>query len=151
MSGNCPFQKLDRQLLAAELNYVSGRNSSEPGLERALIWYAEYVRNFAGGGAAGQGTVAAHVAARIGGRRLGHKRVPVNRLAIAAVMVGLLLGTLGLGHADTVTFLQRTSGGGGWYTWQYRYNRTDSTGRQLPDLRCRGPCQQRLGPLRDRY
>jgi len=54
MSGNCPFQKLDRQLLAAELNYVSGRNSSEPGLERALIWYAEYVRNFAGGGAAGQ-------------------------------------------------------------------------------------------------
>jgi len=58
---------------------------------------------------------------------LRHKRVPVNRLAIAAVIVGLLLGTLGLGHADTVTFLQRTSGGGGWYTWQHRYNRTDST------------------------
>jgi len=46
MSGNCPLQKLDRQLLAAELNYVSGYNSSEPGLERAVIWYAEYVLNY---------------------------------------------------------------------------------------------------------
>jgi len=45
MSGNSPIAKLERQLLAAELNYVSGYTSSEPGLERAIIWYAEYVRN----------------------------------------------------------------------------------------------------------
>ncbi len=51
----------------------------------------------------------------------------MNRLTIAAVIVGLLLGTLGLVHADTVTFLGRTEAGGGWYNWQYRYNRTDST------------------------
>lgn len=45
-SGNCPVQKLDRQLLAAELNWVSGYNSSEPALEGAILWYAEWVRNY---------------------------------------------------------------------------------------------------------
>ncbi|MBD3292814.1 MAG: hypothetical protein GF393_07795 [Armatimonadia bacterium] len=45
-SGNCPVQKLDRQLLAAELNWVSGYSSSEPALEGAILWYAEWARNY---------------------------------------------------------------------------------------------------------
>jgi hypothetical protein len=28
------------------LNYVSGYSSSEPALEGAILWYAEWVRNF---------------------------------------------------------------------------------------------------------
>lgn len=45
MSGNTPEAKLLRHLLAAELNYVSGRGSSMPELEWALLWYGEYVAN----------------------------------------------------------------------------------------------------------
>ncbi|MFW6155823.1 MAG: MSCRAMM family protein [Armatimonadota bacterium] len=44
-SGNRPLQKLDRQLLAGELNWVSDFNSSMPEMERAILWYAEWVRN----------------------------------------------------------------------------------------------------------
>ncbi|MGD9496885.1 MAG: collagen binding domain-containing protein [Armatimonadota bacterium] len=45
LSGNGPLARLDRQLLAAELNWVSGNTSSMPELERAILWWAEYVRN----------------------------------------------------------------------------------------------------------
>jgi len=45
LSDNCPLQKLDRQLLAAELNVVSGYSSSMPQLEAAMLWWAEYVHN----------------------------------------------------------------------------------------------------------
>lgn len=51
MSGNSPLAKLDRQLLAAELNWVSGFNSSMPELERAMLWWAEWVRNYDPGSA----------------------------------------------------------------------------------------------------
>jgi len=44
-SGNSPTAKLARQLLAAELNWVSGYSSSEPALEAAILWYAEWVYN----------------------------------------------------------------------------------------------------------
>jgi len=45
LSGNSPLEKLDRHLLAAELNWVSGYSSSMPKLERVVLWWAEYVRN----------------------------------------------------------------------------------------------------------
>ncbi len=45
LSGNSPVQKLERQLLAAELNQVSGFNSSMPELEEAILFYAEWVSN----------------------------------------------------------------------------------------------------------
>ncbi|MEA3400898.1 MAG: SdrD B-like domain-containing protein [Armatimonadota bacterium] len=44
-SGNSPMAKLYRQLLAAELNWVSGRSSSMLKLEAMVLWYAEYVAN----------------------------------------------------------------------------------------------------------
>ncbi|NLO04680.1 MAG: hypothetical protein GX131_02505 [candidate division WS1 bacterium] len=44
-SGNSPVARLERQLLAGELNYVSGFSSNMPGLEYAMIWWAEYVIN----------------------------------------------------------------------------------------------------------
>jgi len=46
-SGNSPFARLTRQLLAAELNYVSVvYRSNKPDLELVLISYAEYVCNY---------------------------------------------------------------------------------------------------------
>lgn len=45
-SGNEPTARLARQLLAAELNWVSGFNSSEPGLEELMLWWAEWVYNY---------------------------------------------------------------------------------------------------------
>ena len=44
-SGNEPMDKLLRQLLAAELNWVSGFSSSMPGLEAAILWWGEWVAN----------------------------------------------------------------------------------------------------------
>jgi len=44
-SGNRPLDKLLRQLLAAELNWVSGYSSSMPKLEWAIIWWGEWVVN----------------------------------------------------------------------------------------------------------
>lgn len=44
-SGNTPIAKLHRQLLAAELNWVSGFNSSMPELEAMIYWYAEWIAN----------------------------------------------------------------------------------------------------------
>ncbi len=44
-SGNRPIDKLLRQLLAAELNWVSGFSSSMPKLEWAIIWWGEWVAN----------------------------------------------------------------------------------------------------------
>ncbi|MGC9318772.1 MAG: SdrD B-like domain-containing protein [Armatimonadota bacterium] len=44
-SRNSPMVRLYRQLLAAELNWVSGRTSSMPKLEAMVLWYGEYVAN----------------------------------------------------------------------------------------------------------
>jgi len=46
LSGNSPVGKLERQLLAAELNLASGLGSSMPDLESAIYWYAEWVANY---------------------------------------------------------------------------------------------------------
>jgi len=44
-NGSDPVAKLVKQLVAAELNWVSGYSSTEPSIEQAILWYAEWTYN----------------------------------------------------------------------------------------------------------